>query len=130
MFFENLKTIKRLVDIMLQMDPAQVDEVLKNGHDWAVDHIITSKDDVEEVGDFLINEVGHNKDEYNTQQPHFVPVSLNNHDEVKDFIREIVRKVKDGYRLYSHKGKNLGTFDTKAGAKKHEREVNYFKHKK
>jgi hypothetical protein len=47
---------------------------------------------------------------------------------MKNFIREIIRKVKDGYRLYSHTGKNLGTFDSKAGAEKHEREVNYFKH--
>jgi hypothetical protein len=33
------------------------------------------------------------------------------------------------YRLLSKKGKNLGTFDSKAGAEKHEREVQYFKHK-
>ena len=43
-------------------------------------------------------------------------------------IAEHIGQVKDGYRLYSHKGKNLGTFDTKAGAEKHEREVQYFKH--
>jgi hypothetical protein len=130
MFFENLKTIKKMVDAMLQMDATQVDEILLNGHGWAVDHIATSKDDVEEVGGFLMNEVGQGVDDYNMQQPHFVPVSLNNHQEAKDFIREIIRKVKSGYRLYSHKGKNLGTFDTKAGAEKHEQEVNYFKHKK
>ena len=44
-------------------------------------------------------------------------------------VDEHIGKVKDGYRLYSHKGKNLGTFDSKAGAEKHEREVQYFKHK-
>ena len=44
--------------------------------------------------------------------------------------KEHIGKVKDGYRLYSKKGsKNLGTFPTKAGAEKHEREVQYFKHK-
>lgn len=43
-------------------------------------------------------------------------------------IAEHIGKVKDGYRLYSHKGKNLGTFGSKAGAEKHEREVQYFKH--
>ena len=129
MFFDNLKTIKKMVDAMLQMDPDQVDELLTNGHSWAVDHIATSKDDVEEVGGFLMNEIGQNTDAYNSQQPHFVPVSFNNHDEMKNFIREIIRKVKGGYRLYSHKHKNLGTFDTLGGAKKHEREVNYFKNK-
>jgi hypothetical protein len=40
----------------------------------------------------------------------------------------IIKKLPNGkYRLYSHKGKNLGTFDTHEGAEKHEREVNYFK---
>ena len=53
MFFGNLQTIKRLVDEMLEMDPSQVDEMLSNGHNWAVDHIATSKDDIEEVFNFL-----------------------------------------------------------------------------
>ncbi len=47
----------------------------------------------------------------------------------------MIRKLKDGqYRLYSRKtdaktGKrrNLGTFDTREQAEKHEREVQYFK---
>ena len=47
----------------------------------------------------------------------------------------MIRKLKSGkYRLYSRKkdpktGKrrNLGTFDTKEAAQKHEREVQYFK---
>jgi hypothetical protein len=49
--------------------------------------------------------------------------------------KEMIRKLKSGkYRLYSRKkdpktGKrrNLGTFDTKEAAKKHERAVQYFK---
>lgn len=46
-------------------------------------------------------------------------------------LDEIIRKVGDDkYRLYSKKGKNLGTFDSRAGAEKHEREVQYFKHVK
>ena len=55
MFFGNLKTIKRLVDEMLEMDEVEVDNILTNGHNWAVDHIATSKDDVEEVFNFLAN---------------------------------------------------------------------------
>jgi hypothetical protein len=46
----------------------------------------------------------------------------------------MISKVKSGYRLYSRKknpktGKrrNLGTFKTKAAAKKHEKAVQYFK---
>ena len=44
-------------------------------------------------------------------------------------VDETIRKVEGGYRLYSKKGKNLGTFDTHAAAEKHEREVQYFKHR-
>jgi hypothetical protein len=45
----------------------------------------------------------------------------------------VIRKVNGGYRLYSRKknpkmgkGRNLGTFKTKAAAKKHEKAVQYF----
>lgn len=55
MFFNNLKTIKRNIDNLLSLDEAKVDELLKNGHDWAVDHISTSKDDIEEVSNFISN---------------------------------------------------------------------------
>jgi hypothetical protein len=44
---------------------------------------------------------------------------------VNEIIVEHIGKVKGGYRLYSHKGKNLGTFPNKAGAEKHEHEVQY-----
>jgi hypothetical protein len=40
-----------------------------------------------------------------------------------------IKKVKEGYRLVSKKGKNLGTYDTKGGAEKRERQVQYFKRK-
>lgn len=43
-------------------------------------------------------------------------------------VDEHIGKVASGYRLYSHKGKNLGTYPTKAGAEKREKQVNYFKH--
>jgi hypothetical protein len=52
MFFGNLQTMKRLIDEMLEMDESKVDEILKE-HNWALDHIATSKDDVEEVFNFL-----------------------------------------------------------------------------
>ena len=48
----------------------------------------------------------------------------------------MIRKLRDGrYRLYSLKKdprtrrrRNLGTFDSRAAAEKHERAVQYFKH--
>jgi len=61
MFFENLKTLKHAIDEMLAMDKAKVDQILEDGHGWAVDHIATSTDDVEEVYHFLTNQdkIGH-----------------------------------------------------------------------
>lgn len=53
MFFQNLKTIRDAVDEMLSLGPEMVDMILSDGHDWANDHIATSKDDVEEVRNFL-----------------------------------------------------------------------------
>jgi hypothetical protein len=53
MFFANLQTIKRLADEMLKMDKHELDKILTDGHGWALDHIATSKDDVEEVFNFL-----------------------------------------------------------------------------
>ena len=41
----------------MEMDKDTVDEILSNGHDWASDHIATSKDDVEEVYNFLKNKI-------------------------------------------------------------------------
>jgi len=43
-------------------------------------------------------------------------------------VEETIRKVKGGYRLVSKKGKNLGTYPSKGGAEKRERQVQYFKH--
>lgn len=43
----------------------------------------------------------------------------------------IVRKLPNGkYRIFSEKGKNLGTFTSKEKADKHLQEIEYFKHKK
>lgn len=44
-------------------------------------------------------------------------------------LREHIVKIGNRYRLVSKSsGKNLGTYDTKAGAAKRERQVQYFKH--
>ena len=69
MFFGNLKTIKRLVDEMLEMDETEVDTILKNGHNWAVDHIATSKDDVEEVFNFLAGHSEEHEEEHHEEKP-------------------------------------------------------------
>ena len=52
MFFGNLETMKRLVDMLLEMDKSQIDNILKE-HDWASDHISVSTENLEQVFDFL-----------------------------------------------------------------------------
>jgi hypothetical protein len=42
----------------------------------------------------------------------------------------MIRKIGPSkYRLYSHEGKNLGTFNSREAALRHERQVAYFKHR-
>jgi len=41
-----------------------------------------------------------------------------------------IRKINGKYRLVSHTGKNLGTYSSRAGAEKREKQVVYFKNKK
>jgi hypothetical protein len=55
MFWSSLKTITHASGELLDMDKTMVDEVLSNGHGWALDHIATSNDDIEEVYHFLAN---------------------------------------------------------------------------
>jgi hypothetical protein len=53
MFWLNLKTICHATKEMLEMDCSTVDSILSDGHAWAIEHITTSKDDIEEVYHFL-----------------------------------------------------------------------------
>jgi hypothetical protein len=48
----------------------------------------------------------------------------------REFATETIVKHGSGYRLVSKKsGKNLGDFPTRSAAERHEREVQYFKHR-
>lgn len=55
MFFQHLMTIRDAIDDLIKMDRSTVDRILQDGHAWAVDHITTSVDDIEEVYHFLKN---------------------------------------------------------------------------
>jgi hypothetical protein len=57
MFFQNLRSIKRAIEEMMEMDRAKIDQILEEGHGWAIDHIATSADDVMEVHNFLVNHI-------------------------------------------------------------------------
>lgn len=128
MFFQNLKNIKKMVDAMLQLDPAQVDQMLSDGHGWAADHIATSKDDVEEVGGFLMSNMSAS-DSYNNQQLQFVPVDFKNH--LRSVMSEKIQRVDGGWAVYPGKGgKRLGTHPTKKAALKQLAAIEISKHKK
>lgn len=57
MFFSNLKVIKEKIDAMLKLDPKKIDAELSDGHDWAGDHITSSRDDIEEVYNWIMTRV-------------------------------------------------------------------------
>jgi len=56
MFFSNLEQMKRQCEILLDMDHKEIESILDNGHDWAQDHISESKNNMDQVFDFLMNE--------------------------------------------------------------------------
>lgn len=53
MFWQNLKTIHHASGELLEMNQQQIDDMCANGHAWAVDHISSSADDIEEVYHFF-----------------------------------------------------------------------------
>jgi hypothetical protein len=57
MFFSNLKQMKRQIEMMMEMDPDMIDKIIQNGHDWADDHISEAKTNMDQVFDFLKNEM-------------------------------------------------------------------------
>jgi hypothetical protein len=56
MFFSNLQQMRRQCDLLLDLDPSMVEDILDNGHDWAQDHIAEAKNNMDQVFDFLMNE--------------------------------------------------------------------------
>lgn len=56
MFFSNLEQMRRQCDLLLDLDQDMVESILENGHDWAQDHIAESKNTLDQVFDFIMNE--------------------------------------------------------------------------
>jgi hypothetical protein len=57
MFFSNLEQMRRQCDLLLDLDHSMIENILENGHDWAQDHIAEAKNNMDQVFDFLMNEV-------------------------------------------------------------------------
>jgi hypothetical protein len=104
MFFQNLKTIHHAVSELLEMDVTKVDQLLSDGHAWAVDHVSSSADDIEEVYHFIENHCNNN-DSYNSQQPQFIPAGFKNH--LKQIMGERLEKTEAGYFATTETGRRL-----------------------
>jgi len=57
MFFSNLKQIQRQIEFLMEIDPQVIDMILQNGHDWADDHVTEAKTNMDQVFDFIMNEI-------------------------------------------------------------------------
>ena len=67
MFFSNLQQMKRQCEYLLDFDEEQVEGILNNGHDWAQDHISEAKNNMDQVFDFLMNEIKGEDSEFQTE---------------------------------------------------------------
>ena len=57
MFSSNLQQMKRQIEMMMEMDKEVVNEIIINGHDWADDHVSEAKNNLDQVFDFMMNEI-------------------------------------------------------------------------
>ena len=57
MFFSNLEQLIRQANLLLELNPEVIDDILLNGHDWASDHITVAKENLDQVFDFMMNEI-------------------------------------------------------------------------
>jgi hypothetical protein len=89
MFFQNLASIKHHIEEIMKMNPDEVDDLLKNGHDWAADHIATSKDDIQEVAEWIRNEMeGGEESAEEIIEPENVEVEVEVEDDEKPEIED------------------------------------------
>lgn len=81
MFFKNLSAIKHYIEEIEKMDPDQLDDMLKRGHDWAADHIATSKDDIQEVAEWVRSEMEGAGAAHQEDQPEEILVDVEGDDD-------------------------------------------------
>jgi len=63
MFFSNLEQLKRQAERLLELDSDEIHSILEDGHDWADDHITVAKENLDQVFDFMMNEIHGEDDE-------------------------------------------------------------------
>lgn len=97
MFFGNLQQIHRQCEMLLKMNPQELDQIIKNGHDWADDHVSEAKNNMDQVFDFFMNETkSKDKEDVSANMDQF---SLNEEGQLDE-------KCWDGYKQVGSKMKN------------------------
>jgi hypothetical protein len=68
MFFSNLEQMIRQAQMLLDMDEDAIEDLLNNGHDWAADHIAEAKNNMDQVFDFIMNEMNGEDDDWDNEE--------------------------------------------------------------
>ena len=97
MFFSNLQQIHRQCEMLMKMDPQELDQIIKNGHDWADDHVSEAKNNMDQVFDFFMNETKRKDSQDVTAD--MDQFSMNEEDQLDE-------KCWDGYKQVGGKKKN------------------------
>ena len=101
MFFSNLKQIHRQCEMLLKMDPKELDNIIKNGHDWADDHVSEAKNNMDQVFDFFMNETkGNDKENVTADMDQF---SMNEEGQIDEGCwkgyKRVGSKMKNGKKV-------------------------------
>jgi hypothetical protein len=97
MFFGNLQQIHRQCEMLLKMNPKELDNIIKDGHDWADDHVSEAKNNMDQVFDFFMNETKRkDKEDVTADMNSF---SVNEEGQLNE-------KCWDGYKQVGSKMKN------------------------
>jgi hypothetical protein len=83
MFFGNLEQMNRQTQMLMELDPTMVDQILKDGHDWAADHIAEAKNNMDQVFDFMMNTIN---------EPNMVKESDEDDFTVEPHVKKIPRE--------------------------------------
>jgi len=97
MFFSNLQQIHRQCEMLMKMNPQELDQIIQNGHDWADDHVSEAKNNMDQVFDFFMNETKRKDNEDVTADVD----SFSMNEE-----KQLDEKCWDGYKRIGSKKKN------------------------
>jgi len=101
MFFSNLQQIHRQCEMLMKMDPQELDQIIQNGHDWADDHVSEAKNNMDQVFDFFMNETKGDKE--SSVSSNMDQFSLNEDGKMESGEKDPCWK---GYEMVGKKKKN------------------------